>query len=302
MTSLPLLSLILAVLLDRLFGEPPDKWHPTVWIGNFIAYLDKRISSGLLILIVTTGIFTIPAILLIELTPSPWNLVAAALVLTTTFSWRGLSDYTMPIKDALDDKDLIRSRSLLPYIAGRDPSKLDEKEITSAVVESIAESSVDSVIAPFFFFLLMSISGLSLGIGAAVLYRALNTMDSMLARPGNPKGWAIAKADEILNLVPARLGAIAMLLAGLFLGRDFKRGLHIFRRDRNMTKSRNGGQTMSAMAGLLGVELIKKGGYLLGSGMASPAPWHIKEALRIVNLQIILFTIFMVIPWIVAGS
>ena len=290
--------LVLALVLDRALGEPPDTWHPTVFMGRVIDFLDRRIGSGALILLVSTIGFTLFSYAILSLAGGVFKFAAAAVILKMTFSWRGLRDYTTPLADAVERGDLEGARTWVPFSAGRNPTGLDTAGLVSTAVESIAESSVDSVVAPLLFFGAFSALSLEAGVTAAVFYRVVNTLDSMLGRPDNPKGFVPAKTDEALNLVPARLGAVLLLFSGALLRLPVGRGLRIFKRDRNKTASRNAGQTIAAMAGIVGVMLEKSGSYRLGDPLAELKPRHIYEALRIVDLQIVTLTALMVIYWI----
>src|SRR3972149_1387836 len=195
----------IAVAFDRLLGEPPDAVHPTVFIGKAISFLDRRIPNGALIFLAVTFSFPLLAFSLLHFLEGAVKLFAGALILKTCFSWRGLRDYTLPIAKAVEKEDLEGARKALPFIAGRDPAKLEVQGILSTAVESIAESSVDSVISPFLYFFAFSFISLEAGLAAAVFYRAANTLDSMLGLPENPKGRLSAKVDELLNLLPARI-------------------------------------------------------------------------------------------------
>ncbi len=298
MTSELIFVLVLALVLDRVLGEPPDTIHPTVFMGRVIGFLDRRIGSGALVLLATSIGFTALSYGILSLSGGVLGLAAAAVILKTTFSWRGLRDYTTPLAEAVESGDLETARKCVPFIASRNPAALDEKGIISTAIESIAESSVDGVVSPLIYYAVFSAFSLEAGVSAAVCYRVVNTLDSMLGQPDNPKGTVPAKTDEALNLIPARLGAVLLLVSSAIMKLPAGRGLSIFLRDRNKTASRNAGQTIAAMAGILGLVLEKKGSYRLGDPIDELRPRHIYEALRIVDLQIMVLTALMVIYWI----
>ena len=136
-------------------------------------------------------------------------------------------------------------------IVGRDTQRLDEAGVARAAVETVAENTSDGVVAPLVF---LAIGGAPLGF----LYKAVNTMDSMLGYTDPPYrdiGFFLAKLDDVFNFLPARLSALLMLAAGALLGMDVKNGWRIFRRDRFCHASPNSAQTESACAGLLGLRL-----------------------------------------------
>jgi adenosylcobinamide-phosphate synthase len=289
---------VLALAIDRVFGEPPDRFHPTVFMGKTIELLEKRSMSGAFIFFAVTLGFSLPVFFVVEFFDGAAKVLLAALILKTSFSWKGLSFYTLPIAKALDSKDIDKAREKVPFIAGRNPDQLDENDILSTAVESIAESSTDGIISPLFYFFVCSFLSLETAVAAAVFYRAVNTLDSMLGQPENPKGYLSAKADELLNFMPSRIAAVLLLFSGFVLRKNTRRGFAVFRRDRAATPSKNAGQTMSVMAGLLGVQLQKKGFYTLGDPIISLKTGHIYEALKIVDVLVIVFALLMVVFWI----
>src|SRR5699024_4677524 len=147
--------------------------------------------------------------------------------------------------------DLTASRRAVSMIVGRDTQRLDEAGVARAAVETVAENTSDGVVAPLVF---LAIGGAPLGL----LYKAVNTMDSMLGYTDPPdpdSGFFPAKLDDVFNFLPARLSALLMLAAGALLGMDVKNGWRIFRRDRYCHASPNSAQTESVCAGLLGLRL-----------------------------------------------
>jgi adenosylcobinamide-phosphate synthase len=196
-----ILVLLLSVFADRFLGEPPDRFHPTVFMGRAIDYLDKKLSSGLLIHLAVALFFSSIAFTLLYFSAGPIKIVLAAAILKTSYSWRGLKDYTLPIAKNLEQNELVNARRKIPFIAGRNPEALDRRGVISTVVESIAEGSVDSVISPLLFFAFFSLNGLETGVAASVFYRVTNTLDSMLGVPGNQKGLFSAKTDELFNFI-----------------------------------------------------------------------------------------------------
>lgn len=164
---------------------------------------------------------------------------------------KSLRDETMKVYDALVSGDLAASRRAVSMIVGRDTDRLDDAAVTRAAVETVAENTSDGVVAPLLF---LAIGGAPLGF----FYKAVNTMDSMLGYVEPPYkniGLVPAKADDVLNFIPARLSALFLLAAGAILGLDGKNGWRIFRRDRYRHASPNSAQTESVCAGLLGLRL-----------------------------------------------
>ncbi|MEE8402546.1 MAG: CobD/CbiB family cobalamin biosynthesis protein, partial [Candidatus Hydrothermarchaeaceae archaeon] len=177
--------LALAVLIDRTLGEPPDRFHSTVWIGQVIATLQKHLSNSILhgtFLFLCVTLLSSGAALFLMLLPGGQILaiLLGALILKMQFSWKGLSDYALPVVEALE-QDIEKARDVLFYIVGRDTRNLDREGILSATVESIGEGTNDGITAPLFYYLLFgSLFGLAAGVSAAVFFRAASTLDSMV--------------------------------------------------------------------------------------------------------------------------
>jgi adenosylcobinamide-phosphate synthase len=267
--------LLLAVALDLLLGDPPNRLHPVSWIGKLISLgrswaepLPREVLAlyGLL-LIVTVGVVTIMGALLAQgLTNLLWwplTLGAQAWLLKCSFSIRGLVAAVWQVRDALAEGELAAARGAAGFhLVSRRTDDLDAGATAGAAVESLAENLTDSWTAPLCFYLVAGLPG-------AWLYRAVNTADAMIGyRQGllEQLGGASARLDDVLNWIPARLGALA-LCAGAWLGGESARGAwRMMRKDGGLTASPNAGQTMAAMAGALGVTLEKLGHYRLGDG------------------------------------
>ena len=214
-----------------------------------------------------------------------------AVLFKATFAVKGMGQYTKPIAAALKKNDLAEARKWLPFIVRRDPNTLNEKQITSAAVESIAESTTDGITAPFFFFALFGVPG-------AFAYRVVNTLDSMVGykTPENKNiGWFSANLDTIANYIPARLTAYLMVAASFLLRENWRESWRILQRDKGKTVSINAGWTISAMAGALNTQLEKQGHYTLGDDHGI-SPEHIPRALRVMTLTAILFGAVVVLP------
>lgn len=157
----------------------------------------------------------------------------------------------MRVYAALQTGSLSAAQQAVSMIVGRDTARLDAAGVTRAAVETVAENTSDGVIAPLLY---LALGGAPLGF----FYKAVNTMDSMLGYVEPPYkniGLVPAKADDVVNYIPARLSALLMLAAGGLMGLDTAAGWRIFRRDRRKHASPNSAQTESVCAGLLGVRL-----------------------------------------------
>ena len=298
--------LALGVLIDRVFGEPPDRFHSTVWIGRLCELTQKRLNNsivhGFFLFFSVTLIPSIAALFLLLIAGEHVLAVfLGALILKLQFSWRGLSDYVMPVLETLE-QDIEQAKEKLFFIVGRDTENLDEEGILSATIESIGEGTNDGIIAPLFFYVIFgTLFGSPIGVAAAVFFRAASTLDSMVGykKEGyNKIGLASARANDLLNFLPARITSIFILFSALILKENFKNAIRIFKRDRNKTVSPNAGQTMAAMAGALGVKLEKTGHHILGEPFKRLQDSDVKRAIRISNLTTVLFLfVGVVIIW-----
>jgi adenosylcobinamide-phosphate synthase len=203
-----------------------------------------------------------------------------------------MGQYTKPIAAALKNRDLDSARKWLPYIVRRDPNSLSERQIISAAVESIAESTTDGITAPFFFFAIFGVPG-------AFAYRVINTLDSMVGYKNAEYrniGWFSAKMDTITNYLPARITAYLMVAAAMLLGEDWRESWRILQRDKHKTASPNAGFTISAMAGALNIQLEKQGYYKLGDDKGHISYEDINKALRVMTVSAALFGVVVVLP------
>lgn len=261
-----LYALLAGAVIDILIGDPHFLPHPVVLMGKLITLLEKllrrvfpktkrgeNIAGGVLWIIVAAVSFLVPAALLMLCYHfSKWlGFAIESIMCWQCIAARSLCRESMKVKKALDTGDIEASRRAVSMIVGRDTAALDEKGIARAAVETVAENTSDGVIAPLIF---LAIGGGPLG----MLYKAVNTMDSMLGYVEEPYknfGLVPAKLDDVFNFIPARLSALIMLLAGGVAGFDMKNGFRIFRRDRYKHASPNSAQTESVMAGLLRLRL-----------------------------------------------
>jgi len=205
------------------------------------------------------------------------GLVLEALALTCLLSVRGLVRAAREVAGQLRREDLVAARRAVGYhLVSRPTAELDEGHVASAAVESVAENLTDSLVAPALFFLVGGLAG-------AAVYRVVNTADAMLGyRLGTLEyfGKVTARLDDLLNLVPARLAGLSLVLGAGLAGESSRGALASLRRDRRRTASPNAGWTMAAMAGALGVTLEKPGAYRLGAG-ALPVAADVERALRV---------------------
>ena len=254
-------QILIAILLDQLFGDPRWLPHPVRIIGAACMWCE-RITRALLPPL-AAGISSV--ILVLALTgATTWGMIAGAtllhpwlgtaasiVILYTTIATRDLVRHSTEVYVALRNGDLTQARKRVGMIVGRDTANLDQAGVTRAAVESVAESMVDGVTAPLFFALLGGPVG-------AMLYKAINTMDSMFGYKNAQYlkfGWAAARLDDLANFIPARLTSLMIPAASFPLRLAPKRSLLTLLRDRFAHASPNSGHTEAAVAGALGVQL-----------------------------------------------
>jgi len=299
-----LLIFVLAFLIDLVFGELPDRVHPTLWMGKIADYLKPKLRNenpsvekinGVLVCLLLIILFAVPAYFVLFLVREflGWlpYILASAIILKTSFAIKCMRHYTLPVADAVEKGDYDRAKQLLPFIVRRSPKGLTKGHIISAAVETIAEGTTDGITSPFFYFALFGVPG-------AVAFRVVNTLDSMVGYKDRAHiniGWFSAKTDTIANYIPARLTAVLMIASALLLREKWRESWRILQRDRKNTASVNAGWTISAMAGALNIQLEKPGFYKIGDNN-DLSPIHIPKALRIMLLTAILFGVSIILP------
>jgi adenosylcobinamide-phosphate synthase len=295
---------ILAFFIDLVFGEIPDNIHPTLWMGKITDCIKPKLKNknpsiekinGFVLCLLLITLFTLPTYLVLFWVRGFFGwlpyIVTSAIVLKSTFAIKCMKQYTLPVADSVEKGDYCRAKKLLPLIVRRSPKELTKQHIISAAVETIAEGTTDGVTSPFFYFALFGVPG-------AVTFRVINTLDSMVGYKDLDHiniGWFSAKIDTIANLIPARLTAVLMILATFLLGENWRESLRILQRDRKNTASINAGWTISTMAGALKIQLEKPGHYKIGEN-TNLSPIHIKTALKIMMLTVILFGASIILP------
>ena len=253
------LPFFLAYLLDLLLGDPPGWPHPVRLLGTIIHYWESvlyqaKVGAGALfwLAVMATTVVLIFGVLAVSALLPPWAGVAIlAYFLYAGLATRSLHLESLKVETALLKGDLEGARASLSMIVGRETSHLSQEDMRRAVIETVAENLADGVVAPMFFTLLLGLPGL-------FLYKAANTMDSMV---GYKNYWyaqfgkVAARADDVLNFIPARLTALLMIPTAAALGLDWRGAWRILRRDRGKAASPNAGCPEAAMAGALGVRL-----------------------------------------------
>lgn len=296
----------LALAADMALGEPPRFIHPVVWMGKLISFLEKgginqtpavQLFYGLGMVLVSVGLFIAPAYLILLYLKS-LNFIAyviiGAVLLKSTFSLRELRQSALRVRGFLQEDKLDEARFELRSLVSRDTSGLPKPLLASAAVESVAESTCDSFIAPLFYFLLLGIPG-------AIAYRVVNTMDAMTGYHGKYEylGKFASKLDDILNYIPARLTALLLFIAAFLSKRNGRASWQVATRDHCKTESPNAGWPIAAAAGALNIQLEKTGQYKIGNAGSAPAPGDIDSSLKLVQLAMLVWVIICLITGVI---
>jgi len=258
-------------LLDAVLGEAKNSLHPVAWLGKLVS-LQLNFSPqkgsvsqfifGIIMVLATAVLITFPlCYLLLYLRPlnSALYILLAAYVLKVTFSIRGLWQSINTVKTHLAEGNIHNARITAGALVSRNTSALDSRQVISASIESCAENTCDSFVAPLFYFAIFGLPG-------AIVYRVINTFDAMIGYHGRWEyiGKFSARTDDLLNYIPARLSALLIIAASGVLRMNTKNAWQTTLRYHAATESPNAGWTMSAMAGSLGVQLEKPDHYRLG--------------------------------------
>jgi len=304
-----------ALLLDFLIGDPKTKYHPTAWIGKLIAVLvpfsrnnspKKELFGGILIVfVVVTVVSTLLvaldfgiSLLTIDIVSLVVSIAVSSILLKTTIAIRGMQKHALAVVDALEKDNLDSARNHLSMIVKRNTKHLDKNHISSAVLESVSENTVDGITGPLFYYAIFGLPG-------AFVYRSINTIDSMVGYKTSlfrNIGWFGANCDTILNYIPSRLTGLVMILSALILGYNWKESFYIMRRDGKKLESPNAGFPIAALAGALGTKLEKINYYAVGDGNIEFTKSHIISAIRLMKVSSILFCGLVTVPIISALS
>ncbi len=270
--------LALAMILDALFGEPDWLWrrvpHPAVLFGRLVSELETALNGGayrrlrgvaaLSLLVLAAGL---PACLLSWM---PFGGAFEVLGAAVLLAQRSLADHVRAVAAALR-VSLTEGRAAVSRIVGRDPETLDPAGVSRAAIELAAENFSDAVAAPAFWFLVGGLPGIA-------VYKAVNTADSMIGHRSERYrefGWAAARLDDLMNLIPARLAGAAICLVG-----GGRNAFRVMLRDAGLHKSPNAGWPEAATAASLGIALA---GPRVYGGVLTDDPYVNPEGRRAAN-------------------
>ncbi|MCC0628373.1 MULTISPECIES: adenosylcobinamide-phosphate synthase CbiB [unclassified Clostridioides] len=259
-----ILSIYIGYVADLIVGDPYSFPHPVRFIGkliNFTQGIIRRVSKndrqlkfgGFILWFITVGTTYLMTYAIVKLFSFNvlLGVVVNSFIIYTTLATKCLKDEALKIYNVLKTGDIEKSRVQLSYIVGRDTTNLSEPEIIRATVETVAENTVDGIMAPLFY---AFIGGAPL----AMAYKAVNTLDSTVGYKNEKYkdiGFASAKIDDIANYIPARISVILMTIGSFFLRYDYRNCFRISIRDRKNHKSPNCAFSEGAVSGALGIQL-----------------------------------------------
>jgi adenosylcobinamide-phosphate synthase len=298
----PLLLLLAALALDMVVGDLPGLFrfvpHPVALVGRTVSWLDRRLNRErrgartrrvrgvLAVALLVLFAASLGAALTLALRGPRFGWILELALVTILLAQRSLFEHVAAVGSALAEGGIVRGRDAVRHIVGRDPQSLDEHGVARAAIESLAENFSDGVVAPVLYYALFGLPGL-------FVYKTVNTLDSMIGHK-TPRyrefGWAAARLDDLLNLVPARLSGL--LLAAAALAAPEAHVLPAFRimlRDAGKHRSPNAGWPEAATAGALDLALAGPRRYhgevvndpWLGDGRARATIADISRALRL---------------------
>ncbi len=261
-----LVALVIGFIIDLIVGDPHFLPHPIRFIGNLILISEKflrkifpktkkgEIVAGVFLVVIVTVISTLIPLGIIILAGQIniyLRLAIESIMCWQILATKNLKTESMKVYYALNENDIEKARFNVSMIVARDTAVLDDKGITKAAVETVAENTSDGIIAPMLF---TAIGGPCLGF----FYKAINTMDSMVGYKNDKYinvGKTAAKLDDIVNFIPARLSAAFMIIASFILRYDYKNASKIYKRDKNNHASPNSAHTEACCAGALNIRL-----------------------------------------------
>ncbi|MDR4505889.1 MAG: adenosylcobinamide-phosphate synthase CbiB [Candidatus Scalindua sp.] len=308
---------LLEMIVRWLFGL--ERFNGTVSAGHVIPDRKRERLAGIVLtgaIVFGTYFITYEIVSFGKYLGQLWEVAVGAIIIYFSLSTRDLLREARGVLHTLKSGRIVQARENLSRIVGRDTGELDEEKITRACVETIAENSVDGIIAPIFYAVLG-------GPALVMAYKAINTLDSMVGYKNAEYlhlGWASARFDDIVNFLPARLAAILLPLSAWMCGASFFRSIRIIKRDGQKHPSPNSGIPEAAVAGALGIRL---GGTSSYRGVVTEKPFigdeeqkvgidHIRDTANIVFVAsvlsvstgiIALLIVSKIIQWLIwAGS
>jgi adenosylcobinamide-phosphate synthase len=309
-----LLVMVLAFIIDLVFGEPLWKWriplHPTVWVNKFVfkimpAFKNKNpkiekingVFLGLTAIFVASApvflvLYLIIHYISIQLLSIIIYVLLGAFIFKLTVCVKLETQIATEAAVAMKNNDLAKGREAVGMFSRRKTENLTNPQIASGIIESMAENLTDFKLSPIFYFSFFGVTG-------AMVFKVINILDGTLGFKDKERinlGWFSAKLDTVVNYPMSRLTAFFIMLAAPFAGGSARNTWKIMFRDAKKVPSTNHGWPMAAIAGALGVELEKPGIYVIGDAVEPLGEKHIYKALKIRDAAIVLFILLVGLP------
>jgi adenosylcobinamide-phosphate synthase len=313
-----ILIVIVALLIDRVIGELPNRYHLLRWIGNMVGFLDRRIknrsskgtvAAGFLsymfvFLVIWFIMMLICSLIRNGLDGYQWDIAGVTVTLgeiiwiavvafmfKLTYAIFSFRRHCNPIQDDLRKGDVPAAREKVQMIVSRDTGSLDEEHITSSCCETISENLVDSVVSPTFYFGWLGMTG-------AIMFRCANLMDAMwgyLNERYGKLGFFVAKFDDVLGYVTSRISPAFVAFAALIFGYEHRGVIKAAKEEHGKTPSPNSGWPMTAVAHAAGISMEKTGVYVMGKGNM-PTIDDVTRCYKLVERTSLIFALLVTLP------
>jgi len=268
--------IFIAFILDLLIGDPPYRYHPIRMIGRCIAYIEKKLfgrgwsekGGGIILALILEALVFFSYIILITLFSSLHSWAGLIINLYLCYSCLALGDllnHIRPVIHSLDSGNIDMAKKSMAMLVGREVQILDEKGLSRAAVETMAENFVDGFLSPLFWYLMggvlsfiINTSTLTTGMTLMLMFKAASTLDSMVGYKNERYlnfGWAGAKLDDLMNFIPARLSIFILFLGAVLSRLHPLKGVKTAFKDRLKHDSPNAAHAESFVAGALGIRL-----------------------------------------------
>jgi adenosylcobinamide-phosphate synthase len=287
-------GLLLGLVADGVLGDPA-RWHPVAGFGRYAGWVERHCYADSRMAGLAYGVLTVgpPVLGAASLAVAVRRYPAAETIAVAAATWAVLGGTSLGregavLADALRADDLVAARARIPHLCARDPAALDAADMARAGCESVAENTSDAVVAPLFW-------GAVAGLPGLLGYRAVNTLDAMVGYRSERYrrfGWAAARLDDLVNLVPARLTALLTVALAPLVGGSPTAAARAWRRDASGHPSPNAGPVEASAAGALGLRLGGPTRYaygveqrpVLNPAGSSPAPADLARTVRLSRL------------------
>ena len=276
---------LIALLIDFTIGELPIIIHPVVYFGKITNFYKKKIKLknnwhdiflSVPLILVIVSLFVLP-LFFID------SIVIRAIVLSTTFSFKFFRNEVKKLINCFETGSKEEIKKAVSYLVSRNLDKLTKEDLLNPAIETMIENITDSIVSPIFYFIIFGVEG-------ALFYRIINTLDAIIGYKDRYFyfGKIVARIDDLLNFIPARITALLIFVVSVFL-KESKGVLPVFFRDRYKTESPNAGQTMSMIAAILKIKLEKKDFYVLGEDREKISVEKFKKAFIYFNIVSIFY-------------